>query len=101
MSTSAPSIHIPTRPSDTLVAPSGQSFPVTTGSPHAAQLEQVHRELERMTAYARALETRCNVLRVYVPGNQGSQDPIVPFLADDLGITATTVTHVEILASHD
>lgn len=69
--------------------------------PHAGQLEQVHRELERMRAYARALETRCNVLWAYVPGNQGNLDPIIPFLAEDLGITATTVTHVEILASHD
>lgn len=68
---------------------------------HAAQLEQVHLELERLTAYARALETRCNVLWAYVPGNQGSQDLVVPFLAEDCGITTTTVTHVEILASHD
>ncbi len=53
-------------------------------------LEQVHLELARMTAYARALPTRCNVLWAYVPGNQGRQDPIIRFLAEDLGITATT-----------
>ena len=46
----------------------------------------LERELARMTAYARALETRCHVLWAYVPGNQGQQDPIVPFLAEDLGI---------------
>lgn len=55
-------------------------------------LEQVRLELARMTAYARALETRCNVFWAYVPGNQGSQDPIVPCLAEDCGITATATT---------
>jgi hypothetical protein len=98
MPTSARPVNVKTRLSGTPATPSGPSLPMT---PPAAQLEQVHRELERMTAYARALETRCNVLWAYVPGNQGSEDPIVPFLAEDLGVTATIVTHVEILASHD
>ncbi len=54
----------------------------------AQQTGQLQVSLERITAYARALETRCNVLWTYVPGNQGNQDPIVQFIAEDLGIVA-------------
>ena len=64
-------------------------------------LAQLHRELARMTAYAKALESRCHVLWGYVPGNQGHQDPVVPFLAEDLGITAIPAAPAEIPASHD
>jgi hypothetical protein len=65
------------------------------------QLAQLQRELAQMTAYARALESRCHVLWAYVPGNQGHQDPSVPFIAEDLGITAATATQEAIMASHD
>lgn len=65
------------------------------------QMEQLQVRLARMTAYVKALESRCHVLWAYVPGNQGSQDPIVTFLAEDLGITAATAVQTETLASHD
>jgi hypothetical protein len=65
------------------------------------QVAQLHQELARMTAYAKALEGRCHVLWAYVPGNQGQQDQIIPFLAEDLGITTTTAAQVEVRASHD
>jgi hypothetical protein len=41
------------------------------------------------------------VLWAYVQGNQGHQDPSVPFIAEDLGITAATATQEAIVASHD
>ncbi len=74
---------------------------VLDGMIDAQQAGQVQVYLERITAYARALETRCNVLWTYVPGNQGNQDPIVQFIAEDLGIAAATSANVGVLPNHD
>ena len=74
---------------------------VLDGMIDVEQAGQLQMSLERVTAYARALETRCNMLWTYVPGNQGNQDPIVQFIAEDLGIAAASSTSVGQLPSHD
>ena len=74
---------------------------VLDGMIDVEQAGQLQMSLERVTAYARALETRCNMLWTYVPGNQGNQDPIVQFIAEDLGIAAASSASVGQLPSHD
>ena len=74
---------------------------VLNGMIDAQQTGQLQVSLERITAYARALETRCNVLWTYVPGNHGNQDPIVQFIAEDRGIAAASSANVGAHPTHD
>lgn len=42
---------------------------------------------DQVTAYVSALEERCNTLWGYIQGYTCSSDPVVRFLASELGIT--------------
>lgn len=43
--------------------------------------------IEQVAAYVAALEARCNTLWGYIQGYDCSCDPVIRFLADELGIT--------------
>lgn len=67
------------------------------GLTEGQQPEQLQRSLDRMTAYAQALEERCNTLWGYVPGNEGNLDPVIQFIAEHLGIVTADGANGEAL----
>lgn len=50
---------------------------------------------EQMLAYVEALEARCNTLWGYIQGYDCSCDPVVRFLASELGITVAHAGELE------
>jgi hypothetical protein len=60
------------------------------GSPAVDQLQT-----EQVVAYVAALEARCNTLWGYIQGYDCSCDPVVRFLADELGITIAHAADAE------
>ena len=50
---------------------------------------------EQILAYVEALEARCHTLWGYIQGYEGSCDPVVRFLAAELGITVTHAVDME------
>lgn len=47
---------------------------------------------EQVSAYVAALEARCNMLWGYIQGYDCSCDPVVRFLATELGLTVDHIT---------
>jgi hypothetical protein len=56
-------------------------------NPEPDQVLALEARLSRVQGYARALEERCHRLWSYIPGNEGSIDPTLAFLADELEVT--------------
>jgi hypothetical protein len=50
---------------------------------------------EQILAYVEALEARCNTLWGYIQGYDCSCDPVVRFLASELGITVAHAVDME------
>jgi hypothetical protein len=51
--------------------------------------------MEQVAAYVAALEARCNTLWGYIQGYDCSCDPVVRFLASELGITVAHAGEME------
>lgn len=72
-----------------------QEAPVAEPTPHMGmqmdpdldQALELEMRLERVCAYALALEERCNRLWSYIPGNAGVIDPSLAYLAVEHGVT--------------
>lgn len=57
--------------------------------PDSARMAEV--PPEQVSAYVSALEARCNMLWGYIQGYDCHCDPVVRFLASELGITVDTI----------
>lgn len=54
-----------------------------------------------LSAYVEALEARCNALWGYIQGYECSSDPVVRFLAAELGITVSHAGNTESIPAAD
>lgn len=57
-----------------------------TDAPRLAEMPS-----EQVSAYISALEARCNMLWGYIQGYDCNCDPVVRFLASELGITVDSI----------
>ena len=62
--------------------------------PDATSVSQL--QAEHLATYVAALEARCNTLWGYIQGYDCSCDPVVRFLASELGITVAHAADAEL-----
>lgn len=75
--------HRPTSP--TIADVAHVNFAISD-SPRVAEVPP-----EQVSAYVSALEARCNMLWGYIQGYDCSCDPVVSFLASELGLTVDRI----------